>query len=80
MELPLATLALQGGPSGLVAMFVALMAFGRLIPRSTHRERIDEHLARIADLKAAIAAQSETIAERDKQIGILLGLREHSSP
>jgi hypothetical protein len=50
-------------------VFVGLSVwFGWLIPRSTHRERV-------ADLRAAIAAQEKTLAERDRQIGILLGLR-----
>ena len=66
---PLALLALQGGPWGLVGLAVLSVWRGWLIPRSTHRERV-------ADLKAAIDAQAKTIAERDKQIGILLGLRD----
>lgn len=60
------SLAIQGGPWGLVALTVVSLIRGWLIPRSWHRERI-------ADLKAAMAADKETIREQKAQIAILLG-------
>jgi len=53
-------------PWALVGMFVLAILFGRLIPRSAHLDRIN-------DLKAAIAALEETVKERERQIGILMG-------
>lgn len=59
-------LAIQGGPYGLIALTVVSLIRGWLIPRSWHRERIE-------DLKAAIAAHEATIREQKAQIAILLG-------
>jgi len=56
----------QAGPSGVVLLFVVSILRGWLIPRRVH-------LDRVADLKATIEAQQETIAEQKLQIGILLG-------
>jgi len=62
----LAALALQGGPWGIIALVVVSLVRGWLIPRSTHRERID-------DYKATIVAKDRTIAELQDQRDILLG-------
>lgn len=56
----------QGGPWGVIVFGVVSILRGWLIPRRVH-------LDRVADLKAAIDAQRETIAEQKQQIGILLG-------
>ena len=56
----------QTGPWGVIVFGVVSILRGWLIPRRVH-------LDRVADLKAAIDAQRETIAEQKQQIGILLG-------
>jgi hypothetical protein len=48
---------------------VVSLVRGWLIPRRTH-------LDRVGDLKAAIAALEETVAEQKQQIGILLGRKD----
>ena len=62
----LSAIALTGGPWTLVSLFVVSILRGWLIPRRTHQDRI-------GDLKAAIAALEDTVAEKDKQLSILLG-------
>ena len=62
----LSAVALQGGPWTLISLFVLSILRGWLIPHRTHQDRV-------SDLKAAIAALEETVAEKDKQISILLG-------
>lgn len=67
--LSLALLGQLGPPgllAGLVVWGVRLIMIGRLIPGRTHDERIK-------DLKEAIRAKDETIAERERQISILMG-------
>lgn len=59
----LTDVTLTGGPWAVLGLLVLR---GWLIPRWWHRERV-------ADLKAAITALEATVAEREKQIGILLG-------
>lgn len=59
--------AVKAGPWGLLALVVVSLVRGWLIPRSTHRDRV-------ADYKAALADKDATIAEQRKQISILLGL------
>lgn len=66
----MATVALQGGPWGLLGLVVVSVIRGWLIPRRLH-------LDRVGDLKAAIAALEATVAEQKQQINILLG-RPHS--
>lgn len=61
-------LAIQGGPWGLVGLVVVSLIRGWLIPRTTHRDRI-------ADYRAAIADKDATIAELRAQQAILLGAR-----
>ena len=60
----------QGGAVALLAWVVVAIVLGRLIPRKTHEDRIN-------DLKnsfgAAIRALEETVEEKDRQIAILLG-------
>lgn len=65
----LGTLALQGGPWGVLLFTAMSIIRGWLIPRRTH-------LDRVGDLKAAIAALEETVAEKDRQLAILLGRRQ----
>lgn len=62
----LAAVAVQGGPWGLIALVVVSLVRGWLVPRSAHRERID-------DYKATIVAKDVTIAELRDQLSILLG-------
>jgi hypothetical protein len=62
----LAQLAIQGGPWGLVSLCVVSILRGWLVPRRVH-------LDRVSDLKATIAALEATVAEREKQVSILLG-------
>ncbi|HEX8106115.1 MAG TPA: hypothetical protein VF516_00240 [Kofleriaceae bacterium] len=65
MDLPLDLLG-QLGPSGLLAGYIVSQMTGRLISRTVHLDRVN-------DLKAAIAALEATVAERERQIGILMG-------
>ncbi len=62
----LSTLAIQGGPWGLVSLYTVSVLLGRLIPRRTH-------LDRVGDLKEAIAALEETVAELKQQQALLMG-------
>ncbi len=64
-SLPLALLG-QLGPTGLLAGFVVLLMTGRLISRTVHLDRVN-------DLKRAITALEATVAERERQISILMG-------
>ncbi len=57
------------GNGSLGALVVVSLVRGWLIPRRTH-------LDRVGDLKAAIAALEETVAEQKQQIGILLGRKD----
>lgn len=59
-------IAVQGGPWVLLALLVVR---GWLIPRWTHLQ-ITKYMQRTID------AQEATIAERDKQIAILLGRKQ----
>lgn len=54
------------GAVGLLSVVFLAVMTGWLIPRWTHLERV-------RDFKETIASQKATIAERDKQIDILLG-------
>lgn len=63
---PLAALALQGGGWGLVSLTVVALIRGWIIPRTTHREIVSR-------LENAIKALEATVAEKDKQVSILLG-------
>jgi hypothetical protein len=56
-------------PGGLIALTVLSLIRGWLIPRSWHRERIQ-------DYKDTIAAKDATIAELKAQIAVLLGATE----
>jgi hypothetical protein len=67
----LAELALKGGPWGLVGFAVLSLIRGWLIPRPTHREIVSR-------LENAIKALEATVAEKDKQVSILLGRRDTS--
>lgn len=58
-------LAAKTGPLGIVALAVISLIQGWLIPRRTHEDRV-------ADLKATIAALEATVAERERQISIML--------
>lgn len=62
----LSTLAVQGGPLGLVSLCVVSILRGWLIPRRTHQDRV-------GDLKAAIAALEDTVSEQKQQIALLMG-------
>lgn len=70
---PLASLALQGGPWGLVGLVVVSLIRGWLIPRTTHREIVGR-------LENAIKALEATVAEREKQVGLLLSRGKESAP
>lgn len=60
-------------PGGVLLLLAWSVVRGWLIPRAWHQERI-------GDYKAALDAQKETIAEKDRQLSILLGMsREPSS-
>jgi len=63
-------LAGEVGPWALlVSLFVwivTLVMTGRLISRTVHLDRVN-------DLKAAIAALEATVAERERQISVLMG-------
>lgn len=63
-------LALNGGPWVLLALLVVR---GWLIPRWTH-------LQITGFMQRTIDAQKETIAERDKQIAIMLGSQREREP
>lgn len=65
MSLPL-DLAGQLGPSGLLAGYILAQMTGRLISRTVHLDRVN-------DLKATIKALEATLAERERQISILMG-------
>lgn len=56
----------------IAGVFVLLMAFGRLIPRSTHEDRVRDKDTQIADQKATIAVKDEQIRVRDEQLSKLL--------
>lgn len=66
----LSTLAVQGGPWGLVSLCVISVLRGWLIPRRTH-------LDRVGDLKAAIAALEDTVVELKAQNAMLMGRDPH---
>lgn len=70
---PLASLALQGGPWGLVGLVVVSLIRGWLIPRTTHREIVGR-------LENAIKALEATVAEREKQVGLLLARGKDPAP
>lgn len=64
----------QFGPGGLVALFVILVAVGRLVPRRTYDDKVHEANewrteSRIKDEQ--IAKKDEQIAEQNKQLGHL---------
>lgn len=63
-------LAARNGPWAVPCL---LVMFGWLIPRWTHRERI-------ADYKAALKASEATVAERERQISIMLGRDRDREP
>ena len=58
--------ALCGTPWAIVAWIARRIIRGDLIPRAAH-------LDRVGDLRATITALEDTVAEKDRQIGILLG-------
>lgn len=62
----LSTLAIHGGPWGLVGLYSVSILRGWLIPRRWH-------LDRVGDLKEAIAALEETVAELKQQQALLMG-------
>ena len=64
------TLAIQGGPWGLVSLFVVSILTGRLIPRRSH-------LDRVGDLKDAIGALEDTVVELKQQNAMLMGRDPH---
>jgi hypothetical protein len=68
---PVWALLAGGGPPAVIAFGVLSIMRGWLIPRSVHEDRV-------SDLKATIAALQATNAEREHQIGILLGAPERS--
>lgn len=66
----LATLAVTGGPWSLLALVIVSIVRGWLIPKASHEREI-------AYRERTITALEDTVAEREKQISILLGrLRE----
>ncbi|WP_422744371.1 hypothetical protein ACN27B_08775 [Micromonospora sp. WMMD754] len=56
----------------IAGVFVLLMALGRLIPRSSHTDRVDDKNSQIADLKETIKVKDEQIRVRDEQVAKLL--------
>lgn len=56
-------------PTSLIGLTVVSLIRGWLIPRSWHRERIQ-------DYKDTIAAKDATIAELKAQLAVLLGAKE----
>ncbi len=63
----------QGGPSALLGLVILSIVRGWLIPKTTHEREIGYRERTITALEA-------TVAEREKQIAILLGrLREPPS-
>jgi hypothetical protein len=69
----LGTLALEGGPWGLIGLFVLSILRGWLIPRSVHESRVADLRQRGEDFKAAWEAERNISTERQQQIAILLG-------
>ena len=69
----LGSLAVQGGPWGLVGLMVVAILRGWLIPRTTHLDRIGDLKQRAEDYKAAWEAERNISAERQQQVSILLG-------
>ena len=56
----------QGGPSALLTAVVWAILTGRLVPRS-------QLLREVGYRDRIIAAQEATLAEREKQLGIVIG-------
>ncbi|MCT2279312.1 hypothetical protein [Micromonospora chalcea] len=56
----------------IAGVFVLLMAIGRLIPRSSHEDRVGDYKERIANLEATLAVRDEQIRVRDEQVTKLL--------
>lgn len=65
--------ALQGGPWGLIGLFVVSIMRGWLIPRAVHDARVADLRQRADDFRAAWEAERKISAERQEQVGILLG-------
>jgi hypothetical protein len=68
----LLTVLATGGPWGLVALFVVLVAVGKLIPRATHEDAVRKAEQRAEDYKAAWAASEERGRVRDQQVDSML--------
>ncbi len=69
------TLALTGGPYGIIALCVVSIMRGWLIPRSVHEARVADLRQRAEDFRAAWEAERRVSDERQEQISILLGGR-----
>lgn len=69
----LGALAVQGGPWGLVGFGVLSLMRGWLIPARTHDRIVTLINQRAEDYKAAYETERNTVAERERQLGIVLG-------
>lgn len=72
------------GPWGLVTIFVLLIAFGFLIPRWTHKERIHDKEREITLLRASLAKRDEQvdrlIEQHDKTLRLLEDIKAAGRP
>jgi hypothetical protein len=61
-----------GGPYGLLLVVMLLVLTGRLVPRSTHEDRVRDKSEQITHLQSTLAVRDEQVRVRDEQVGKLL--------
>lgn len=65
----------QGGPWGILVLVMVAIITGRLIPRWTHLQRVQDLKQNAADYRAALGTERERGDELRAQMAILLGSR-----
>lgn len=68
MELMIPTGITDLGLRGLVTLGLLLIAFGKLIPRSVHADRVADKDAQIAEKNARISFLEAALEKRDAQL------------